>query len=144
MERRREQELLDTCTCRLNQLYGEWAKRHGMSYNTMVVLDCLNWREACTQKQIAQDWGIPKQTIHSIVKDLERKGYVRYGQSEGKKEKKLFLTQEGKQYAEECLKGMHELEERTMERIGVKMQKALIESCLAYVKAFEEELYREG
>lgn len=144
MNNREQLERIDTCICRLTQLYGEWAKRHGMSYNSMVVLDCLNRKDGCTQKEIAEEWMIPKQTVNTIVKELERKGYVCYGPAEGKKEKNVFFTGEGKVYASECLKGMYEMEERAFVRIGEEMQRALVNSNLAYVQAFEEELRDEG
>lgn len=143
MNEREQIELIDTCICRLTQLYGEWAKRHGMSYNSMVVLDCLNRKDGCTQKEIADTWMIPKQTVNTIVKELERKGYVRCGQVERKKEKQIFFTESGRAYATDCLKGMYELEEQALTRIGEDMQKALVESNLAYVQAFEEELRNE-
>lgn len=143
MTAREQLEQLDTCISRLTFLYGEWTKRHGMSYNAMVVLDCLNQGKGCTQKQIAKAWMIPKQTVNTIVKDLERKGYIGYERREGKKEKRIFLTESGKAYAADCLNGMYRLEERAWARLKEEQQIALVENHLAYVKAFEEELYNE-
>jgi len=140
---REQLEQLDTCASRLTALYGEWAKRNKMSYNAMVVLDCLNREKECTQKQITDAWMIPKQTVNTIVKDLERKGYIGYEQIEGKKEKRIFLTEEGKAYASDCLKGMYRLEERAWKHLDKECRTALVESNLAYVRAFEEELYNE-
>lgn len=143
MSVREQIEILDTCICRLTELYGEWAKRHGMSYNAMTVLYALNREDGCTQKQITNGWMIPKQTVNTIIKDLERKGYIRCEGSEGKKEKKIFFTESGKDYAQACLKGIYELEVRAMVKIGEPMQEALIKSNLAYLQAFEEELKHE-
>lgn len=144
MALREKMDILDACICRLTGLYGEWAKQHGVSYNRMTVLHALHRGGGCTQKQITEEWLIPKQTVNSIIKDLERNGYVCCEQTAGKKEKRIFCTEAGMTYAENCLKGIYALEERAMERIGREQQKALIRSNLAYVQAFEEELNREA
>lgn len=143
MNQREQIELLDTCMCRLTELYGEWAKQHGISYNTMNILYSLNKGTGCTQKQIAEEWMIPKQTVNSTVKNLERNGYICFETAEGKKEKRILLTETGKAYADHCLKGLYEIEDRSMGKIGERMRNALVESSLAYTEAFEKELRNE-
>ncbi len=63
MELHAKMEQLNTCICKMTELYRTWAKRHGMSYNTMMTLYALGQSRKCTQKQIADEWLIPKQTV---------------------------------------------------------------------------------
>ena len=72
MHIRQQMEIINTCNCRITELYGEWAKQHGMSYHAMITLYALNQDRKCTQKQIAEEWLIPKQTVNTVVKELER------------------------------------------------------------------------
>ena len=75
MNARQQVEQMCVCLCRQEALYGEWAKAHGMSYNTVMTLYALAQARGCTQKQIAEEWLIPKQTVNTIVKELERQGF---------------------------------------------------------------------
>ena len=77
MNLREQNELICTCICRQTELYCEWAKRCGMSYNTMMTLYALHLEPGITQKAITQGWLLPKQTVNTVVKELQRQGYVR-------------------------------------------------------------------
>ena len=69
-------KLLCTCLCRQDELYAAVSKRHGLSYHTAMTLYALDQDEGCTQKEIAKTWLIPKQTVNTVVKELERQGYI--------------------------------------------------------------------
>ena len=73
---RPQMKLLCTCLCRQDELYAAVSKRHGLSYHTAMTLYALDQDEGCTQKEIAKTWLIPKQTVNTVVKELERQGYV--------------------------------------------------------------------
>ncbi|MEI3362771.1 MAG: helix-turn-helix domain-containing protein [Oscillospiraceae bacterium] len=73
---RQQMKLLCTCLCRQDELYAAVSKRHGLSYHTAMTLYALDQDEGCTQKEIAKTWLIPKQTVNTVVKELERQGYV--------------------------------------------------------------------
>ena len=73
---RQQMKELCSCLCRQDELYATLARRHGMSFHTALTLYALDQDGGCTQKQIAENWLIPKQTVNTVVKDLERRGYV--------------------------------------------------------------------
>ena len=73
---RQQMKLLCTCLCRQDELYAAVSKRHGLSYHTAMTLYALDQDEGCTQKEIAKTWLIPKQTVNTVVKELERQGYI--------------------------------------------------------------------
>ena len=44
-----------------NAMYEDWAKKHGLSSNGVLVLYSLyEAKDNCTQKSISQNWSIPK------------------------------------------------------------------------------------
>ncbi len=60
-----------------NYVYAEWAKAHGLSVNSLLVLCAIHdGGEGCTQKKISQRWLIPKQTVNMVFRDFEHKGFV--------------------------------------------------------------------
>lgn len=130
-------DILNQCICKETELYGVWAKRHGMSYNTMMVLYALDKGETDTQKQIVKEWMIPKQTVNTVIKELERKGYVMFIES-GRKNRKMKLTPEGKKYTGEILEDLYRIEYESMEKMENSLRNAFIEGTIAHVNAFEE------
>ena len=47
--------------------YSEWSTRHGISYNEMLVLYSIREAGYCTQKQICENYLLPKQTINNVI-----------------------------------------------------------------------------
>ena len=143
MNIRQQMETVCACSCRLNELYGDWAKQHGMSYNTMMILYALSQSQGCTQRQIAQAWMIPKQTVNTVVKELERRGDVCFAAGKDRKEKLVCFTAAGRQRAEESLGDLYALEDRAMESIGPALRQALVESNRAFTEACARQVRHE-
>ena len=141
MNTREQMDRIDMDICRSAALYGEWAKNHGITYNMLVVLCALDQAPDCTQKQISVERMIPKQTVNTIIKELERKGYLQI--SEGEREKRVSFTENGRVYAGAILEKLYQLEDRVMERMGPEMCRAMLESQRAFTQALSQEVHRE-
>lgn len=73
-----------------------------VNYNHFAVLYSLARAEngRCTQKQIADEWYMPKQTVFNICKEFREKGWIEFHPSEtDKRERMMSLTEVGKQQA---------------------------------------------
>jgi DNA-binding MarR family transcriptional regulator len=131
---------------RMNFLYHSWAEEHGVSPYTLFVLsaltDCarMDLKEGCTQKQICEEWFLPKQTVNSILKGLEQKGYLKSTASvkDGRR-KLLFLTPQGEAYAFSIIGELSDLEERVMEKMGEEGRARMNQSAHLFCDLFEEE-----
>ncbi len=140
MDLRQQMNIVAACNCRITQLYGEWAKQCGWSYHTMITLYALNMGRPCTQKQIAEEWLIPKQTVNTVIKDLERRGLVRFEAGRDQKEKPVSFTEAGRTYAEKKLEALYQMEERVMDHMGPEVCRALVESSRAFAQALAKEV----
>ena len=122
-------------------LYRIWAKKHQLNYNALVVLYTLNDYKRCTQKQIC-DWrALPKQTVHGILLDFEKKGYIEVtANEENKRERLIEFTESGKIYASSVLEKLYQMEENAMYKIGEEKRKQLIESNTKYYELLKEEI----
>lgn len=140
MDIRQQMEQLCACFCRQEELYSEWAKAHGMSGNEAMTLYALDLERPCTQKQISQEWLIPKQTLNTIVKDLERQGYVCFEPQPGKREKLVRFTEAGRVYAREHLQELYRMEEQAMEALSEDLRRAVVEGTQAFTNAFAREV----
>ncbi len=107
---------------KITKLYYDIAKSQGISYNAMMVLYTLEQTQSCTQKQIAEECGLPKQSVNSIIKNLHNAGHVELLTGKNKKEKLVAFTDTGKTYADEMLEPIFAIEEHVLQRMGEDSQ----------------------
>ena len=104
--------LLGEAACRINGAYDVFSKSAGVKSNILWLLSALNDGKQHTQSQICWDWNYPKTTVNTLVKELEKGGYVQLCPVPGsKKEMYVELTEAGKAYADEILKPVYDAEE---------------------------------
>ncbi len=123
---------------RIDGVYEQYGKRCRVgSPNLLWILYALNDGERHSQKQICEDWAIPRSTANTIVKDLESKNYVALSQIEGERRELLVsLTSRGKEFADGILADLYEREREiyaeveepevllsTLQNLAAKMQR---------------------
>lgn len=122
-------------------LYRIWAKKHGLNYNALTILYTLYDYKGCTQKQICEWWALPKQTVHGILMDYEKKGIITITTCvENKRERIVNFTEEGLKYAASILEQLHEIEEKAMEKLSDEQRIQLLDCNAKYYEAFKEEI----
>lgn len=127
---------------RQNELYALWAKRKDIRPSTLMVLYALNQSTVSyTQGQIANQWLLPKQTVHTVVQELEQAGHLAKDSKPGQKEKALRLTPSGQQYAAELLTELYQAEERAAAAVGTENFQQLIEMNHQFTEAFAQEVF---
>ena len=82
---------------------------------------------------------LPKQTIHTVVQELEQAGYLEKVSVSGRKEKPLRLTESGKRYTADKLGGLYRAEERAAAAMGTE-QFAMVEMTRKFTDSFEKEI----
>lgn len=119
-------------------------KKYGLSYYELLVLLSLReGKEPCTQKQICEQWTLPKQTVHSILRNfLEREWVTFHVLENDKRNKGVSFTRSGSAFAGEVIDKLQSLECRVWERLGNEKSNALLESTILYVSYFREENLR--
>ena len=122
-------------------LYRIWAKKYQLNYNALVILYTLKDYKECTQKQICDWWALPKQTVHGILQDFEKKGYITItANAENKRERRIAFTESGEMFASSVLDKLHQLEENAMYQLGEEKRKQLIECNTKYYELLKEEI----
>lgn len=128
--------LLKECTA----MYGEWSKEQGMSSNGVFVLySFYESDEPCTQKMISEKWNIPKQTINTILKDFQKKGYINMVSDDSDKRNKLIcLTESGKEYMKDIIEKLHSKEIYVIEKMGLENIVSLNDNTELFIRLFKE------
>ena len=79
--------------------------------NLLWILYALNDGARHSQKQICEDWAIPRSTANTIVKDLEAKNYLSLTPIKGERRELLIsLTPQGKEFADGLLSDLYRRE----------------------------------
>lgn len=79
------------------------AKKLGVNENALAFLYALDDGQPHSQKEISDAWLIPRTTIHSIVKMMQKEGYIQFCTEQHKKEKAIILTEKGQKYTDSLL-----------------------------------------
>ena len=120
----------------INQLYCRWAKRHGMTHHALFTLYAIyNDPGHCCSSSISEEWSIPKQTVSSILKVFDQKGYLlQLPSPDDRRNKHLALTSQGRRYADQVLLPLRQLELATLKQMGAP-------SCQA-MNQYNDQFYR--
>ncbi len=60
----------------LSIIYEDYARKVGVSYNSLYILNAIQENENCTQKQICEKTLLPKQTVNNVITSFYKKGYI--------------------------------------------------------------------
>ncbi len=139
MNYRQQMDMINIHIGKITKLYHECAKLHGISYNTMMILLALRQYQSCTQKQIAEEWGMPKQSVNTIIKKLQAEQYIEFAQGRNNKEKLVIFTDKGNAYADSVLESILDMEVRILQRIGEEDSRKLEQTTEKFAQFFQEE-----
>lgn len=121
------------------QLYADWAKKQGIHINMLAVFYMLNKYKRCTQKQVCDEWIVPKQTISTLCKQLQQQGFIRFdASSQDKREKMMELTDKGHLFAHPILTKLHQLEQQLLAEFKEQEMMKLIDGLQRFTLLFKQ------
>ncbi len=125
---------------KIDGYYADFAKKSKVKAKLLWVLYALNDGEEHTQKEISETWEIPRTTVNTVVKELESQGYVVLSPIKGEKREMLVsLTESGKQYAEEKLAEIYEIEDKAFSNLSDDHKKVI-----EYMNCLLDELNKQS
>lgn len=112
-------EMMRKFTVALNSIdeaYCSNTKIMGVKESELWLLYALDDDDAHSQKQICEEWGFPKTTLNTAIKQAEAAGHLTMTHIPGKRrEKNVCLTEEGKAYAKQVLSPIYAAEKMALE-----------------------------
>lgn len=125
-------------------IYEDYARKLGISYNSLYILNAIQQIEDCTQKQICEKTLLPKQTVNNVVTAFYKNGYVELQKfPENRRIKTIHLTEKGEQYADKLIPHIHQADKVAMESLTEEQQDTLLSLMDTYVTAFRKEMLGE-
>lgn len=101
-------------TNKVDGMYYLLGKQCGVNENTLAFLYALADEKPHLQKEIGNEWLIPRTTINSIVKIMLASGYIEFGAGSHREEKTLILTQRSREYADKRFSEIYAAEEKAI------------------------------
>ena len=118
------------------------AKKIGIKENALTLLYALDDGKLHSQKEICEQWYIPKTTLNTIVKEYTKAGYIYLKADNHKKEKEICLTENGQKHARKILSQVYELEQLAMKRTLDSVSDKFIGDFEEFAGNLKEEIMR--
>ena len=127
MDERRFFQELGKQMYRMDAMYAEYAKRRKCKNARLLwVLYALDDGTNHSQRDIAENWNIPKSSVNAIVSELYDDGYVTFVPIPGqKREMFVRLTPEGEEYAHKKLADLYKIEKKAYEDLSPETLSAI-------------------
>ncbi len=128
----------------ISTIYEDYARKSGISYNSLYILNAILNTENCTQKLICDKTLLPKQTVNNVVTSFFKSGYIELRElPENRRVKTIHLTDSGLQYAQTLIPHIHEADCKAMKALTEEQQDILLDLMDKYVSAFRKEMLGE-
>lgn len=125
---------------RIDGIYERMSARLGIKLNLICLLYALDDGSPHSQKEISENWMLPRTTLNTITKECIEKGYVTLAPIPGKRrEMNLILTDSGKTYARRYLDEIYRAEEKAFAAadVGEQSLESFERFCERLKDAFE-------
>lgn len=124
---------------KIDGIYYLIAKKAGTKENMLSLLYALSDGKSHSQKQICAEWLIPKTTINTVVKECIQNGYVTFSAPE-KKEKNIELTEIGKEFTQNLLAELFEMEDSALDETIRKYSPDFISAIEYFTEMMNQKL----
>lgn len=126
----------------LDDIYKLYSKKSGLSDTVFWILYFIYERkEPYTQTEICDAWYYSRQTVDSALKNLEEKNLVKLIPSKtNRKNKEIFLTEEGLLLARKVIVPLMEAETKALDALGEKEMHLFFSLMKKHTDIFKEEI----
>lgn len=127
-------------TSKIQQYYIAWAKKQGVNYNILAVLYVIYKNGKCLQKNISDEWSIPKQTVNATCKSMLANGLIKQEKNDAdRREIFLSFTEKGKELAVPIVESLLAIESGVLNRMGEETTELFLQMFSAYADYMEHE-----
>ena len=121
----------------IDDIYYQYASTFGLTDTELCILYALNEHDGeYLQSDICRDWYCSLQTIHTTIKNMEKKGMIILRcQPSNKKNKYIHLTDTGKQLIDSIMVPLVKAEEQALGMLTTQEQDVLLPLLQKYANA---------
>lgn len=124
-----------------DELYRAYATKIGLSDCAFWIMYFLGEADfALTQSEIVEIIHIPKQTINSALKKLEKENLVSMKQISGKKGKQIFLTDDGEKLFKQSIVPVVRAEAKASKMVTAEEMEIFLNIFSKYAAVLKNEI----
>jgi len=132
----------------IDEIYYVSEKKRRLSDAELCILYALDDGQPHSQREISENWLVPKSTVNTITKRWESEGLLTQTPVAGKRrEMQITLTETGKVYAKDIMNFIYEAEDKALSKTVERYSDGFIEAIeffgASLKEAFEEQLSGE-
>ena len=123
----------------MDDLYRVYAKNCNLSETAFWILYCIQEREkeAFTQREICDYWFYTPQTVNSALKNMTEEGVlILRTEKDNRKNKRIYLTEKGKETVERIVVPLMDAERRALAAIGEQEAEILLKTMKKHTEFF--------
>ncbi|WP_394924306.1 MarR family winged helix-turn-helix transcriptional regulator [uncultured Robinsoniella sp.] len=118
MNYRETMSRLNNAMSNIDSAYAVIAKKHGLTFNALMIIYIIDESDNITQKKICDILHLPKSTVHSILSEFINQKYISLVAGNNKKEKFVTITEIGIQHFKTVLKETQLFEDKILSILG--------------------------
>lgn len=145
---RKTTKRLTLALCGIDKAYYAGEKRKRLYDAELCMMYALDDGEPHSQKEIAEEWHLPKTTVNTIAKRWEAEGLIVQTPVPGKRrEMRVILTEAGKTRAKEILSFIYKAEDAALQKTLDRYPGTFIDALEYFAACLKEafgEQAREG
>ncbi len=123
--------------------YYRWARHSGVTMHTLDLLYALDDGLPHSQKQICEEWALPKTSVNTVVTACREAGHITLeSMPDQPRQRQVCLTGAGRAYARETLRDLYAAEEQAMEETVTAFGPEFVDAVEFFSARFREALDR--
>ncbi len=128
----------------IDEIYYTSEKKKRLSDAELCIMYALDDGKPHSQREIAEEWLVPKTTINTITKRWEKEGLLTLTPIPGKRrEMQITLTETGKEYSKLFLEFLYNAEDKALQKTLDRYSDVFIEA-IEYFGASLKEAFEES
>lgn len=126
---------------KLSGIYAAVAKQHQLTLNELHFLYSIGRYGTTSPTAIGDKWSLPKQTVTSVCKQLDQKGFLIFLPDEADKRSKLIdLSESGKHFIDPIIALLTEAELQVSRQFGMEKFEMLLDDTERVLTQLSEQL----
>ena len=127
---------------KLSGIYATVAKQRQLTLNELHFLYSIGRYGATSPTAIGDKWSLPKQTVTSVCKQLDQKGFLVFLPDENDKRSKLItLSASGKVFIEPIIARLTEAELQVSQQFGMEKFEILLDDTERVLNQLATQLH---
>lgn len=144
MEEQKIEQEIQTCfqiMQSMDTLYEAYARKNGLTYMSLYILETIYEKKGCTQKFISGATLYPKQTVNIVIRSFLEKGWVVLEQdAEDRRSKYIRLTEAGDAMAQRVIEPFWDAAADAFGELGAQERSLMIRTLKTFTDSFAEKV----